>query len=269
MSASPDHARLKDLYEQIALSRDEKTTACDFNLRELEIDTGAAHMRDGDTVLDVGCGLGYALRQYAARKNIRGFGIDYAANMVGVARELQREYDATLRGTVEFRQASVLELPFADATFDVVTSSRCLMALLDWERQKSALVEIARVLKPGGTLVLMEGTFEGLERLNEARAKFGLAAIDASGRERLQTLKFHEADLLAFCSAHYDLQHVQRFGTYYFLSRVVHPLLAAPEPPRYDAPINAVALEIARKIPDFMGLGHLVAFILRKPPRAA
>jgi len=51
---------------------------------------------------------------------------------------------------------------------------------------------------------------------------------------------------------------------YYFLSRVVHPLLVAPEAPRYDAPINRIALDIARQIPDFMGLGHLVAFILRK-----
>jgi ubiquinone/menaquinone biosynthesis C-methylase UbiE len=264
MSTVQDDVRLKEVYEQIALSRDEKTTACDYQLRELEIETGTSHIRDGDVVLDVGCGLGYALRQYATRRKIKAFGIDYAANMIRVARELQEEHGAALQRTVDFQEASVLDLPFADRTFDVVTSSRCLMALLDWEKQKAALIEIARVLKPGGVLVLMEGTFEGLDRLNEVRARFGLAAIDASGRDRLQTLKFREPELLAFCARHYQLEHTQRFGMYYFLSRVVHPLLVAPAAPRYDAPINEVALEVARKFPDFMGLGHLVAFILRK-----
>jgi ubiquinone/menaquinone biosynthesis C-methylase UbiE len=264
MEAVNDLVHLKEVYEHIALTRDEKTTACDYHLRELEIDTAAACMRDGDVVLDVGCGLGYALRQYASRKQIQGHGIDFAANMIRVARELQKDHDHALKGTVEFREASVLELPFPDRTFNVVSSSRCLMALLDWEKQKAALVEIARVLKPGGTLVLMEGTLEGLERLNEVRGRFGLAPIDASGRDRLQTLKFKEADLLEFTAKYYHFERVQRFGMYYFLSRVVHPLLVAPESPRYDAPINKVALEIARQIPDFMGLGHLVAFILRR-----
>jgi ubiquinone/menaquinone biosynthesis C-methylase UbiE len=264
MSTAPDDVRLKEVYEQIALSRDEKTTACDYQLRELEIDTGTAYIRDGDVVLDVGCGLGYSLRQYATRRKIKGVGIDYAANMIRVARELQKEHGGTLQGTVDFQEASVLDLPFADRKFDVVTSSRCLMALLDWEKQQAALVEIARVLKPGGVLVLMEGTFEGLDRLNEVRGRFGLGPIDAAGRDRLQTLKFKEAELLAVCARDYELEDTQRFGMYYFLSRVVHPLLVAPAAPRYDAPINKVALEVARKIPDFMGLGHLVAFILRK-----
>lgn len=265
MIPADDHTKLKQIYENIALSKDEKTTACDFNLRELEIETALSFINDGDMVLDVGCGLGYALRQYAAKRRIEGHGIDYAENMIAVCRQMQAEHTKPLMGTVEFEHASVLELPFPDGSFDVVTSSRCLMALLDWERQKQALVEIARVLRPGGVLVLMEGTIEGLHRLNEVRQVFGLAPIEASGRDRLYTLKFNEQDLLRFCSDYYQVEKIQRFGMYYFLSRVVHPLLVAPDSPRYDAKINDIAREIARKIPDFMGLGHLVAFILRKP----
>jgi hypothetical protein len=93
---------------------------------------------------------------------------------------------------------------------------------------------------------------------------FGLPAIEGSGRDRLCTLKFNEAELLAFTADLYELERVQRFGMYYFLTRVIHPLLVAPEQPRYDARINEIAREIARQIPDFMGLGHLVAFIFRK-----
>ena len=120
-------------------------------------------------------------------------------------------------------------IPFPKAHFDVVTSSRCLMALLDWEKQKQALVEVHRVLKPGGVLVCMEGTFDGLEKLNQARAKFGLEAIDASGRERLYTLKFWERELLDFVKPYYVHERTQRFGMYYFLTRIVQPLLMAPD----------------------------------------
>jgi ubiquinone/menaquinone biosynthesis C-methylase UbiE len=265
MGNPEDHSKLKEIYQTIAFTKDERTTACDFNLRELEIDTALSYIQDGHKVLDVGCGLGYALRQYAARRRIEGFGIDYAENMIEGCRQLQIENRVPLRGAVEFRHASVLDLPFENDSFDVVTSSRCLMALLDWELQKNALVEIARVLKPSGVLVLMEGTLEGLARLNEVRTMFGLTPIDESGRDRLCTLKFKEGELLRFAAGHYQLERIQRFGMYYFLTRVVHPLLVAPDPPRYDARINEIARDIARTIPDLMGLGHLAAFIFRKP----
>ena len=45
---------------------------------------------------------------------------------------------------IDFREASVVELPYGEETFDVVTSHRCLMALLDWELQQ--LFESARYL---------------------------------------------------------------------------------------------------------------------------
>ena len=99
--------------------------------------------------------------------------------LVAFARRHVAEQRADLK--IEIEQASVLGLPFPENSFDVVTSHRCLMALLDWEKQQSALLEIARVLKPGGTLVLMEGTLDGIERLNNWRTRFGLSEIDAGG----------------------------------------------------------------------------------------
>jgi len=257
-----DDELLKSRYEEIALSGDEKTTACDFNLRELEIAYALEHIHDGDVVLDVGCGPGVAIRSYATQRSIKAHGIDYAENMVAFARAKTRELTPQL--DIDIRQADVLHLPYADATFDIVTSSRCLMALLEWERQKSALVEIHRVLKPGGQLILMEGTFDGLERLNAYRRKFDLGEIEADGRSRLITRKFHEKELLEFCSRFYELRETKRFGMYYFLTRIVQPLLVAPEQPRYDHKLNEVAKQIARQIPDLDGIGHLVGFALKR-----
>jgi ubiquinone/menaquinone biosynthesis C-methylase UbiE len=256
--------QLKERYENFALTLDYNTTASDFQLRELEIDTACDYMRNGDQVLDVGCGLGYAAIQYATRFNVEVHAIDYAENMITGADQLIQEKQPKLQGTVQFQQASVLDLPFAENTFDVVTSSRCLMALLDWELQKQALVELHRVLKPGGILVLMEGTFEGLENLNHARGKFDLSPIEAAGQDRLFTLKFHEDELISFIKPYFQHEDTQRFGMYYFLTRVVQPLLVHPEQPRYDHKLNAIAREIAKVYPNFENLGHLVAFILTK-----
>jgi ubiquinone/menaquinone biosynthesis C-methylase UbiE len=257
-----DSTILRSRYEEIALSLDDRTTASDYQLRELEIEFGLEYIRNGDRVLDVGCGLGVALRTYAKARSIEAHGIDYAENMVEGAVKRLAEAEPGLR--IEFRQASVTELPYDDASFDVITSHRCLMALLDWELQKQALVELHRVLKPGGTLVLMEGTFDGLERLNFYRRQFGLDEIEAGGRDRLLTLKFHERELLDFVQPYYELVRTQRFGMYYFLTRIIQPLLVAPDPPSYDHELNAIARQVARVFPDLDHMGHLVGFALRK-----
>ncbi len=257
-----DAAMLKQRYDEIALTLDDATTACDFNLRDLEIELGIEPIRDGDRILDVGCGLGVALRHYAATRKVDAYGIDYSGNMIDGAKRRLAEAAPDLQ--IDFREASVVDLPFDGDMFDVVTSHRCLMALLDWDLQKEALVEVHRVLKPGGVLVLMEGTFEGLARLNFFRSQFGLGEIDAGGRDRLLTLKFHEPDLLAFVEPYYELQRIQRFGMYYFLTRIVQPLLVAPASPTYDHELNEVAKSIARVVPDFEHMGQLTGFMLRK-----
>ena len=259
-----DDNLLKTRYDAFALTKDYRTTASDHQLRELEIDTGSSYMRDGMTTLDVGCGLGYAVTQYAQRHDATCHGIDYSENMIAGAAELVIKNYPDVAPRTHFQHASVTALPFPDDHFDVVTSHRCLMALLDWQKQQDALREIHRVLKPGGVLVLMEGTFEGLDRLNQARTKVGLEPIAPDGRDRLITLKFHEQELLSFCRPYFAHENTHRFGLYYFLTRVVQPLLVAPEKPSYDHKLNEVARQLSAAFPDFEGMGHLVGFALSK-----
>lgn len=257
-------AELKMRYDSFAESLDERTTASDYQLRELEISLGLEYIRTGDRVVDVGCGLGYAVRKYADNRSAEYVGIDYSDKMIDGAIALT-ERDPRYRGAkIAFKCASVMKMPLPTDSVDVVTSSRCLMALLDWDLQQEALIEIHRVLRPGGVLVMMEGTNEGLDRLNELRSEFGLGLIEADGKDRLFTKKFDERVLCEFTQPYFTLERIQRFGMYYFLTRIVQPLLVAPMKPSYDHKLNDVAREIALKYPDFMSIGHLVGFILCK-----
>lgn len=98
-------------------------------------------------VLDVGCGNGYVLANYA-RAGARVSGIDLTRAAVDLAQK--RFALAGLNG--EFLTANAEELPFPDETFDCVCSMGVLHHTPGTER---AVSEIWRVLKPGGRLIVM------------------------------------------------------------------------------------------------------------------
>ena len=98
------------------------------------------------TVLDVGCGSGWAARLMAQRaRQGRVVGIDVSDEMVRLAGE-----ESVNHPNVEFRVASAEQLPFDDAEFSHAFSMESLYYYADIER---ALREIRRVLKPGGLFV--------------------------------------------------------------------------------------------------------------------
>lgn len=259
-----DDELLASRYAEIAASGDHTSTASDFQLRELEIEYARSFIREGDRVLDVGCGMGYAATQYASIPGTQIVGLDYIQGMIEQATSSLIGLPDKVSQRLTFIHGSVLDIPLETGSVDVVTSHRCLMALLTWDRQRDALREIHRVLKPGGSLVLLEGTVDGLERLNALRVAMGLAAIPADGRDRLLTRKFDEDELLHFTESLFTLTERRGFGTYYFVGRVVHPLLVSPEQPRYDHPINEVARALERRLPNLVNCGHLQAFVLTK-----
>lgn len=90
----------------------------------------------GDRVLDVACGAGLAL-ELAAVRGARCAGIDASPRLLAVARDRVPEGD--------LRVGDMHALPWADASFDVVTSFRGI-----WGTTPQALAEVSRVLAPGG-----------------------------------------------------------------------------------------------------------------------
>jgi ubiquinone/menaquinone biosynthesis C-methylase UbiE len=101
----------------------------------------------GQKVLEVSFGPGYLLKKYA--KNYDVWGIDYNQKMVHKTRE-------RLKGMVSadrIIQADVEHLPYPDDAFDTIINTFAFTAYPDG---KKALQEMLRVLKPGGSLLLLD-----------------------------------------------------------------------------------------------------------------
>jgi ubiquinone/menaquinone biosynthesis C-methylase UbiE len=109
----------------------------------------ALELRGGDRLLDVGCGTGAAVRA-AAKIVERAVGVDLSPKMLDQARERA----AGLSG-VEFVEGDSENLPFADGEFTAVL---CTTSLHHYPRPEAAAREFARVLAPGGRIVIGDAT---------------------------------------------------------------------------------------------------------------
>lgn len=132
---------------------------------------GKLHLRDrilnsidwrGDEqVIDVGCGHGLMLLGAAKRlESGHAVGVDIWSQ----ADQKDNSAEATMENArregvaerVELKSADARELPFPESSFDVIVSSFAIHNIYDAAGREAAVREMARVLKPGGQLVLAD-----------------------------------------------------------------------------------------------------------------
>ncbi len=106
-----------------------------------------AVVSSGDAVLDVACGTGFASRSAAAVVGVAGrvVGVDINPGMLAMARSVPDP--STLE--IAWREASALELPFADGEFDTVI---CSQGVQFFPQPDAGLAEMRRVVRAGGTV---------------------------------------------------------------------------------------------------------------------
>jgi ubiquinone/menaquinone biosynthesis C-methylase UbiE len=147
----PDDSHASKIHDQF--SRQAKGFAASPSLHNedaLKLLVDAAAPAPDDASLDVACGPGSVVAAFAARVR-RAAGLDATEEMLAQARKLAADKGLA---NVEFHRGDVYALPFAQASFDIVS---CRFALHHFEEPKRAFAEMIRVCRRGGRIVLCDG----------------------------------------------------------------------------------------------------------------
>ena len=107
-------------------------------------------LKDGSNVLDVGCGTGkFTLKLHSINNNFKLHGVDLSEVMIKKAQAKIKDQ------SIEFKIGDVENLPYESDTFDVIT---CSNSFHHYPNQRGALLEMHRVLKDGGKVMIIDGT---------------------------------------------------------------------------------------------------------------
>ncbi len=149
-------------------------------------------LQPGESVLEIGCGPGVSLRKVARIVGRDGAvaGVDHAPLAARMARH--KLHWMINRGRAQVLQASAEDLPFEAAGFD---KAYAVNSFQFWPKPHEGLVELARVLKPGGRLVIVQrsagadttsnfagaqGGWDRVERAVEAAKQAGFSVVDVT-----------------------------------------------------------------------------------------
>jgi ubiquinone/menaquinone biosynthesis C-methylase UbiE len=170
-----------------------------------------AQLQPGERVLDVGCGTGTLAMEVARRVGRAGCvaGVDPGTQQIARARRSA----ARRHVPIDFQIGVIEQLPFPDQTFDVVLST-LMMHHVPAPLKRQGLAEIARVLKPGGRLVIADFTRKQERQGQAARFHAGgssvhdlVTFIKEAGFDQMETKEMQPARFSAFPGAGFVLAY--------------------------------------------------------------
>jgi demethylmenaquinone methyltransferase / 2-methoxy-6-polyprenyl-1,4-benzoquinol methylase len=176
--ASPRKAEALELFSGLPDRYDELSAALSFwqDPRWRRALVTELRPRDRQRILDVATGTGMVAAELRARADCSVVGIDQSAAMLARAR---RRFAAAHDGRVELVEGEAERLPFADASFDGVSFTYLLRYVED---PAATLVELARVLRPGGRIASLEFGVPPLAPARWAWRAYTAVGLPALGR---------------------------------------------------------------------------------------
>lgn len=198
-------------------NRDDVESMYDKHLLNAEIELIKRRIVPNAKILDAGCGEGEGTLVYSAIPGVVVHAVDFSQTRLDKAtKTLQGRSNVTLQ-RVDFLAPYVLA-----NDYDIVISQRFMINLMEWSLQQKVVLALMAMLKPGGRLLMLEGSKQGMDSLNEFRAAFGLNPIPS----KWHNLFFDDDVLIRFMQQHaYNLLEEDGLGAYFLLTRGVRPAL--------------------------------------------
>jgi demethylmenaquinone methyltransferase / 2-methoxy-6-polyprenyl-1,4-benzoquinol methylase len=145
--------RVRGVFDAVAPKYDLMNDLMSFGLHRVwkAFTVAVAQVHEGDRVLDIAAGTGDLTLAFARKVGARGLVLHSDINEAMLRRGRDRLLDAGVLAPSLLADAQAL--PLADAAFDVVAVA---FGLRNMTRKEQALAEFARVLRPGGRLLVLE-----------------------------------------------------------------------------------------------------------------
>jgi SAM-dependent methyltransferase len=214
-------------------NRQDVESMYDKHLLNAEIELIRGRISADAKILDAGCGEGEGTIVYSAIAGAVVHAVDFSETRLALAR--QRLGD---RHNVIFEQADFLKGYAGDRDYDFIISQRFLINIMEWPRQQKILLDLMDALRPGGRLLMLEGSKQGVESLNNLRSLLNLEPIPV----KWHNLFFDDEMLISFMEQHgYRLIEQDGLGTYFMLTRGVRPALDSKLD--WDCEFNRLAVQ--------------------------
>jgi SAM-dependent methyltransferase len=190
------------------------------------------------TLLDVGCGNGQRTLLFSKYVSGSVLGIDYSNQMIREANVLLNKQKTSTKNRLSFQNKDIRDFS-EKKKFDVIISCRCIINQSTLSHQIKLFESLHNRLNPKGSLIIAEISKEGMNRLNSLRSKFGLKPMTP----RWHNFHLEERKIFPYLDKLFEIKEIKRAGTFYFLSRVIHPSVTFPKEPEQESKINEIALK--------------------------
>jgi ubiquinone/menaquinone biosynthesis C-methylase UbiE len=155
-----------------------RATLGETAVRYAEIKVIQKYLREGQRVVDIGCGNGFSTIQWAQSIRSEFLGIDCVQEMIDVARAELKKTKPFLCGNLQFQLGDVRCLDLGKGGFDIAITERCLQNLTSFDQQMAAIERISEIVRNDGLFLMLECSKTSVDKINNLLRKLHRPLID-------------------------------------------------------------------------------------------